>query len=656
MFDVTKQIVKSAKEDPILFPSNKKSNYSKIGDHKLAPASYLKTWSMPDKCDYETRKPLQDIDEQMLCAGINGDIHEITFLHRIGANLEYRDGNDLGLAHFASKRGDINIIKYLTLHGACPYDHILPDGQTVVHIAARHGKLALLKWMYNTTPKFNFDALDNAGANLSHYAVLGDKIDIIKWLYKECSKSRYKNVLKTPDRNGMDILSLSIALGHNDIRDFLRWVGTSKKSSRVKSNFFRSVTAYNKAMLIDSGSIKLKEKCVLKLQQKWREKKIYLDEKQSKKYYEIKSKEAELLEIQSMLENIKTEEERERKATQEEERLAKIAAKNEKEFVERMREEEKRIKLVKYRQGRVETVIKAAGCVRIAEAKGLRSVARVEQLLNEAKEFISLANGIPSGVEKIEYIQSTFKMIDECEDEIIVCKNSYKDSLKWKIKTIRSIHALEIDNFAEIENIQDVMSKLKSGPSNEYYKFSLQQLGGIGRKGYDAMIDIFPECTPGERARLHNAMSKMFAIRVISGALVIKEDDDRANFIKKIAFNPEIYDKWVRDAYDCIAIAEKGMVRARFYKDECLKLEKLVAALNKYATDLLYNGIETPLGYDPFCSKLQLPAFFRRIKRNSSKKGKRNVDDTDATKINDIIAALEKEEEELDQSLLESRT
>ena len=42
------------------------------------------------------------------------------------------------------------------------------------------------------------------------------------------------------------------------------------------------------------------------------------------------------------------------------------------------------------------------------------------------------------------------------------------------------------------------------------------------------MIDIFPEFMAGERARLHNAMSKIFAIRVSSGALVIKDDDERA--------------------------------------------------------------------------------------------------------------------------------
>ena len=226
-------------------------------------STQLKNWLLPDKCDYEKRKPLQNIDEQLLCAGVRGDMHEIKFLHKVGADLEYRDHNDLGLAHFAAQRGDVKMMAYLNDHGAKPYDHVLKDGQTVVHIAARHGKLGLLKWMYNTSPNFNFDALDNAGANMSHYAVLGDKIDVIKWLYKECSKSRYKNVLKTPDHNGMDILSLSITLGHNDIRDFLRWVGTSKASSRVKSNFFRSVTAYNQSMLLDAGSIKLKRRVCL---------------------------------------------------------------------------------------------------------------------------------------------------------------------------------------------------------------------------------------------------------------------------------------------------------------------------------------------------------------------------------------------------------
>ena len=665
MFNLTKNIVQATKVDPILFPSPNPGSSTSKNENKLSDTSYLKTWALPDKCDYEKLKPLQDIDEQLLCAGVRGDMHEIKFLHQVGADLEYRDGNDLGLAHFAAQRGDINIMKYLTLHDACPYDHVLQDGQTVVHIAARHGKLGLLKWMYNTTSKFNFDELDNAGANLSHYAVLGDKIDVIKWLHKECSKSRYKNVLKTPDHNGMDILSLSIALGHNDIRDFLRWILTSKKSSRVKSNFFRSVTAYNQSMLLDAGSIKLKETCVFKLQNNWKKKKKYLDEKKYNDHYELKRKESELLQIQKMLKDLKTEEERERKATEEEMRLRKIAAKNEKEFVERMRQEEKRVKLVQYRRGRVDIVVKAAGCVRIAEAKGLRSVAKVEELLNEGYKRISLAKGIPSGVEKIEHIESTFEMVDECYDELIVCKNSYRNSLKWKIKTIKLIHALEIDNFAEIEKIQDLMLKLKCGPSNEYYKFFLKQLGDIGRKGYDAMIDIFPEFMAGQRARLHNAMSKIFAIRVSSGALVIKDDDERAKFIKKPVFNPEVYDIWVKDAYDCISIAEKGMVRARFYKDECLTLEHKVKMLEKEASDMLYHGIEAPLGYDPFSSKLQLPAFFRRIKRKprSKKKKKKtqqqlqsygNDDDDNEEEFDDtILLALEKEEDELDQSLVE---
>ena len=87
--------------------------------------------------------------------------------------------------------------------------------------------------------------------------------------------------------------------------------------------------------------------------------------------------------------------------------------------------------------------------------------------------------------------------------------------------------------------------------------------------------------------------------------------------------------------------------------------------LEKEASDILYHGIEAPLGYDPFSSKLQLPAFFRRIKRKprSKKKKKKtqqqlqsygNDDDDNEEEFDDtILIALEKEEDELDQSLVE---
>ena len=103
------------------------------------------------------------------------------------------------------------------------------------------------------------------------------------------------------------------------------------------------------------------------------------------------------------------------------------------------------------------------------------------------------------------------------------------------------------------------------------------------------------------------------------------------------------------------------MVRARFYKDESLTLEHKVKMLEKEASDILYHGIEAPLGYDPFSSKLQLPAFFRRIKRKPrSKKTQQqlqsygNDDDNNEEEFDDtILLALEKEEDELDQSLVE---
>ena len=50
------------------------------------------------------------------------------------------------------------------------------------------------------------------------------------------------------------------------------------------------------------------------------------------------------------------------------------------------------------------------------------------------------------------------------------------------------------------------------------------------------------------------------------------------------------------------------------------RLEHLVKSLEKEAEHILFEGIDTPLGYDPFSSKLQLPAFFRRIKGRLRKK------------------------------------
>ena len=100
------------------------------------------------------------------------------------------------------------------------------------------------------------------------------------------------------------------------------------------------------------------------------------------------------------------------------------------------------------------------------------------------------------------------------------------------------------------------------------------------------------------------------------------------------------------------------MVRARFYKDECLRLEHLVKSLEKEAEHILFKGIDTPLGYDPFSSKLQLPAFFRRIKRRPRKKKKSTEkESTDEEysleEMDQVLLALERLEAELDRSLIE---
>ena len=79
---------------------------------------------------------------------------------------------------------------------------------------------------------------------------------------------------------------------------------------------------------------------------------------------------------------------------------------------------------------------------------------------------------------------------------------------------------------------------------------------------------------------------------------------------------------WVKDAYGCIEEAEKHFVKAKFYHEEAASIEVKAEGNEKTANQMLHGGIEMPLGYDPFCSKLNLPPFARRIKRSFKPKDK----------------------------------
>jgi hypothetical protein len=590
---------------------------------------FLLNQTFVDKCDWERKRPLLSINERLLSAGSSGNFLEIKHLHKLGADLQYRGENDaeVGLAHYAAKRGDLPLMKYLFHHGAFPQDHVLETGQTVVHMAAFSGKVGMLKWMLKHHDNFKFHDVDNNMGGVTHYAVLGDSLDVIKFLYRYVTDV-YPQVLNQIDNNGVGPIAMSQALGRADIYDFLKWAGLNKKASKVKSLFFRSVSSYKHSMLLESGPPVTKERACLRLQRNWREKKKTLDKERLEKFETQKGLETELYRIQSLLEEMKTEEERNRKLAEEEARNRAIRAKNEAEFIAKMRGEEALQKMRDYRLSRVNEAKRAVRCVEIAEEKALKLTVNSQEILNEAVATLSLAKGVPSGTEKIEYLGECLKQIAKCFKMIEKCEDAYGDALKWKFKTLQIAYDIELENFCGKKKISYIYENIRFGRT-------LSQMVDVARLGYEKMCDNFPDLEPGERAELHKALASANTIRVETGVLVLKETKEQkeAKKKKKKKTKAEIealkkkseseYGQWVRHAFDCIEEAEKHLVKARFYHDEAVSIESRADSNENAANQMLHGGIEMPLGYDPFCSKLNLPPFARRIKRSFKPKEKR---------------------------------
>ena len=144
---------------------------------------------------------------------------------------------------------------------------------------------------------------------------------------------------------------------------------------------------------------------------------------------------------------MKTEEERNRKLAEEEARNRAIRAKNEAEFIAKMRGEEALQKMRDYRLSRVNEAKRAVRCVEIAEEKALKLTVNSQEILNEAVATLSLAKGVPSGTEKIEYLGECLKQIAKCFKMIEKCEDAYGDALKWKFKTLQIAYDIELENF-----------------------------------------------------------------------------------------------------------------------------------------------------------------------------------------------------------------
>ena len=575
-----------------------------------------------DKCDWERRRPLQDLNEQLLSAGVKGDLLEIKHLHGLGANLQYRGVDEqcgeLGLPHYAAQRGDAHIMRYLLAQGSQPYAQVLNSGQTVVHIAAYRGHVGLLKWMFSKRHVFDFNAVDRRGGGVSHYAVLGDKLDVVKWLHQDVSNT-IPQILKQVDLSGIKPISLAKQLNKEDIYDFLVWAHTSKQARKVRSLFFRSVSAHANEMLLGFDPAKNKERACFRLQKSWRTKKALTDKATEQKFHTTKHMEEELLNIHKMIDDINKQDEQERAATVMEIKKKEAEKRKEKAFIEAMRFTDKQKKIKSYREDRVAKAVNAARCVLVAEKKTLALTVSCLEIFDTALKFLSDARSVPSGTEKINFLTLCLEKLDRCSNKIEETFQIYSDAVKWKLETMKIAYDIELENFCNVKFFSaDFFEKVRG-------TLSLAQLINLTRQGSEKIEDTFPALNKNEANKFFAALTSGKIVRVQTGVLHLEETRAQKKAReKKKKTRKEIeeeekadaeYGLWVRHAYDQIDEANKHLIQAKFYKKEAMSVEKKVKESEQEASDMLSNGVEMPMGYDPYCSKLNLPPFARRIKR-----------------------------------------
>jgi len=113
-------------------------------------------------------------------AAENGDIDVVKYLFVHGADIKAQDtALSRAVIHFAAENGDLECIQYLTENGADLMDKDI-HGATALHYAARSGHLDTVKFL--VSKKMDYAAKDVRGWSAMHYAACGGSIEVVKYL------------------------------------------------------------------------------------------------------------------------------------------------------------------------------------------------------------------------------------------------------------------------------------------------------------------------------------------------------------------------------------------------------------------------------------------------------------------------------------------
>ena len=152
-------------------------------------------WKRPYETAEETKERLQQeadeeqhrLDMGLLAAGRIGDVHEAKQWLRKGGSPRAKDERvGLELAHFAAKRGLMNVLFWLTNECNVKLKFVRDKfGATGLHYAAKEGRLNVMEYLVNKCGADPHES-DTRGRTPLLYASHGCHLKCIRWLREEC--------------------------------------------------------------------------------------------------------------------------------------------------------------------------------------------------------------------------------------------------------------------------------------------------------------------------------------------------------------------------------------------------------------------------------------------------------------------------------------
>ena len=182
---------------------------------KMRLTSTSATPQQPREKEQASKQPAPTVQE-FLEATKEGNLDKVRYCASNGIAKEAKDNDEWTALHFASWKGHLEIVKYLT--ETCHVDTEAKNnlGSTALHYASRNGHLEIVKYLIETC-QVDKEAKINEGWTALHCSTYEGHLEIVKYLIEECYVDK-----DAKTNNGQSPYDIAITYNKSEIGHYMQ--------------------------------------------------------------------------------------------------------------------------------------------------------------------------------------------------------------------------------------------------------------------------------------------------------------------------------------------------------------------------------------------------------------------------------------------------